>query len=91
MTQIDDILELVRTGAIIPETNVAILAREVERLRAAAAREIVPLTNSDEVKLCKVWFAQPEQSDYKQTPTMMIAFWGGMKEGYNLAISRRPA
>ena len=33
MTQIDDILELVRTGVIIPETNVAILAREVERLR----------------------------------------------------------
>jgi len=39
MTQIDDILELVRTGVIIPETNVAILAREVEKLRETALKE----------------------------------------------------
>ena len=90
MTRIDEIIANALAG--IPETDVAILAREVVRLRGATSVVVPELTNSEKCKATREWFMQPEQRDYnKNDPVVNLAFMAGMDEGYSIAISRARA
>ena len=87
MTRLDEIIANALAG--IPETDVAILAREVVRLRGATSVVVPELTNSEKCKATREWFMQPEQRDYnKNDPVVNLAFMAGMDEGYSIAISR---
>ena len=87
MTRLDEIIANALAG--IPETDAAILAREVVRLRGATSVVVPELTNSEKCKATREWFMQPEQRDYnKNDPVVNLAFMAGMDEGYSIAISR---
>ena len=87
MTRLDEIIANALAG--IPETDAAILAREVVRLREARAVVVPELTNSEKCKATREWFMQPEQRDYNENdPVVNLAFMAGMDEGFHRACHR---